>query len=248
MLTVSEGSYLLENDLGRETLLPDQVALIPANTMTDFIHHDGPEGEMHASWLHFRFSLYGLVDFLTLFETPMRLPSASCSRLCGIIQEAGKRPFDGLESLARLHALASEVLVCLLEVSRRREDAWRFIEQSRLRPVLQHIQANLSKRLTVDDLARIAGVSPSRFHALFLADFGCSPMRYVKRQRLEAAAQQLAGCDAKLHAIASMTGFADAFHLSHAFKAYFGVSPKAYRQQSRDWTPKQRENAIPANI
>lgn len=233
LLTVMEGSYLLENEKHREMLLPGQVAFIPANRTTDFTHYCGAAGHMTASWLHFRFSLYGLVDYLQLFETPMIFNGKNGRKLSQLIQEMQQSEHGGLEAIARRHTLASSALECILEESTRLEDAWRCFEHTRLKAVLHYIHSNIHLPLNVDELATVANLSPSRFHVLFNHDFGCSPMRYVKRQRLEAAAQLLAGSTAKLSDIAEQTGFADAFHLSHAFKTHYGISPKNYRQQAK---------------
>lgn len=241
LLTVTEGSYLLENETGREALLPGRVAFIPAHTTTDFTHHSGPNG-MSACWLHFRFSLYGLVDYLSLFRTPMLLPRHASAELIAVIEQAVRGNTNKLEAMAEHHLLASRALRELLKHSQRHADDGRYSEGSRLRPVLIYIQSNLSKPIGIDDLARIVHLSPSRFHALFSEEFQCSPMRYVKLQRLEQAARQLAGSDATLTEIASETGFADAFHLSHAFKAHYGVAPREYRRRARNWSPPKNKS------
>jgi transcriptional regulator GlxA family with amidase domain len=54
----------------------------------------------------------------------------------------------------------------------------------------------------------------------------------VRTVRLEAAARLMVAGGVKLARIAEATGFADAFHLSHAFKAHFGASPRAYRERA----------------
>lgn len=235
LLSAPIGGYIVRNELGEVMIGGEQVALIPAHTTTDFIHRDGPDGFMSARWIHFRYSLYGLVDFLSLFETPLLLPENVSSALFRTIEQMNRQPNPSPVNLARHHILAAQALDGILSVSKRNDKAWRQIEKSRLRPVLHYIRENLGQPLTVDQLARFASLSPSRFHAQFNADFGCSPMRYVKQQRLEKAARLLAGANSKLAEIADLTGFADAFHLSHAFKSRYGVAPRVYRLQAQNW-------------
>ena len=64
---------------------------------------------------------------------------------------------------------------------------------------------------------------------------GMAPARYQMIFRLNCIQQQLLHGDAKLQTLARDFGFSSAYHLSSAFKRYFGVSPAAFRK-----TMKQR--------
>ena len=61
----------------------------------------------------------------------------------------------------------------------------------RLLRVMEHIGADLAGDLSVEVLARIATLSPSRLTHLFTASLGIPPQRYVERERLTRAAQLL---------------------------------------------------------
>ncbi|HSI87173.1 MAG: helix-turn-helix domain-containing protein [Candidatus Methylacidiphilales bacterium] len=222
--------------LGQQIVLPqDQVAFIPANTTVDFLHHVGKKGFMEARWIHFRFGYCSLVDLLSLYKTPLCLPISVCHEVKAIISQAlvcSVKSTTALERQIEEFTLASRLLESIRAVSQRREDALESWQHRRFRPVLHYIQGNLSRQLCITDLAEKCGLSSSRFHALFSEEFGCSPMRFVKTMRLEAAARILAGSERKLTHVAEETGFADEFHLSHAFKTHFGMSPRAYRAQA----------------
>ncbi len=95
---------------------------------------------------------------------------------------------------------------------------------------LAYIQDNLGNTLCLDDLANVAG--QNRFSLLrgFKARTGLTPMRYVMRSRVEAAAFLLASKRLTLDEIAVQLKFADGFHLGKAFRRWKGVSPGRWRQ------------------
>ena len=66
---------------------------------------------------------------------------------------------------------------------------------------------------------------------LFKRDTGQHFSAFLQRVRLEAACGLMAGRDLSIQEIADRTGFFDASHLSRAFKARYGCSPKQYRKE-----------------
>lgn len=64
----------------------------------------------------------------------------------------------------------------------------------RLAPVLAAIEIDLGHdRLDLPRLAHIAGLSPSRFYAVFRAAFGIAPARWIQERRRGRARELLAG-------------------------------------------------------
>jgi AraC-like DNA-binding protein len=225
---VREGAYFVRSCGKLERFPPGSVVYVPANTAVEFSHHDGKKGRMISHWLHFHFSYHGLLDYLAFYDTPLRLPERVSREAGALIEKALAMRQDQAGSpdyLALQHSLASRMLQLVCSVSKEKPNALPSFARQRLFPMLEFIRGNLSSLFHVDELARVASLSSARLHAIFKAEFGCSPMRYVKRFRLETAARLLATPDFKLETIAAMTGFADAFHLSHSFKGHFGMSP-----------------------
>lgn len=102
----------------------------------------------------------------------------------------------------------------------------------RLLRVTEHIGANLTEDLSVEALARIAALSPSRLTHLFTASLGIPPQRYVERERLTRAAQLLTSTDRAVGEIARDVGWGDQLYFSRRFSHLHGVSPTAYRRRS----------------
>ena len=88
--------------------------------------------------------------------------------------------------------------------------------------------------LNSEKVALATGFSSRYINQLF-ADEQTSLMRYVWQQRLAHSAQQLQQAQRQQRSISEIAldcGFNDLSHFSRAFKQHFGLSPRAYRQQS----------------
>ncbi|SFD54655.1 AraC-like ligand binding domain-containing protein [Bacillus sp. OV194] len=88
----------------------------------------------------------------------------------------------------------------------------------------------LSENITIEDMAKRARLSPSRFSALFREHFGMSPYQYLLQLRIQHAEELLINSTLKLHQIAEYCGFADAQHFSKAFKKNTGRTPGSLRK------------------
>ena len=98
-----------------------------------------------------------------------------------------------------------------------------------LREAQERIHASFAERLALSDLAELSGVDASHFARAFRRCFGCSVGEYVRRLRLQYAAEQLAAGDRCLAEIAHAAGFYDQSHFTNAFKLHFGLTPGEYR-------------------
>jgi len=79
------------------------------------------------------------------------------------------------------------------------------------------------------DVCKEIGMSLSNFQRLFKLEMETSPKHYFLNLRLEKARQLLLSPDFSVPEIARQTGFADRYHFSKAFKAYFKMSPVQFR-------------------
>ncbi|SIT49935.1 AraC family transcriptional regulator [Paraburkholderia piptadeniae] len=84
---------------------------------------------------------------------------------------------------------------------------------------------------TLASLAQMCGLSDFYFLRTFERVTGVTPHQYVLRARLRHAALRLAGEDTKIVDIALDSGFNDVSNFNHAFRAEFGMSPRAWRVQ-----------------
>ena len=99
--------------------------------------------------------------------------------------------------------------------------------------VCDHIDANLSERLSLADLARVVGVSTSHFKTLFKAAIGIPAHRYVMRRRVARAVELLKAGERRVSEVAAITGFAHQSHLARAMRAVVGQTPGELQRESR---------------
>lgn len=95
------------------------------------------------------------------------------------------------------------------------------------RRVLDLMHAQPEERLTIEALAREAGLSPAHFARAFHDSVGMAPHQYLVQLRLERARRLLDAPGAVLADVALRSGFADQAHFTRFFKRRFGVTPGA---------------------
>jgi AraC-like DNA-binding protein len=88
----------------------------------------------------------------------------------------------------------------------------------------------LAERITLDELAAAAGLSPFHFLRRFKARHHATPHRMLLALRLFRAKQSLAAGIAPAQAAAD-AGLVDQAHLTRRFAAMYGVTPARYQQQ-----------------
>ncbi len=112
----------------------------------------------------------------------------------------------------------------------------------RILRVVDHVQAHLDDDLEPHALAALAGFSPHHFHRVFRGMTGESVMGFVRRLRLERAAQRLGREGASVTTLAFDASYESHEAFTRAFRARFGVPPSAYRDRAR--TDRERAGAV----
>lgn len=101
------------------------------------------------------------------------------------------------------------------------------------RRTLEMMAAQLSASLSVEALAREAGLSTAHFSRAFRETLGMAPHRYLLTLRLDHARRLLEAPGAVLADVAQRAGFADQAHFTRFFKREFGVTPGAVLRARR---------------
>lgn len=235
---VLRGAYELSCDGRRGRAEVGDVFLTRPDTPVAIRHCGLPPdpASMEARWLHVSYRLHAVVDVGALLDTPLVLRGERAAAIGALIAEAlatdaDAEDGDDLARLGRRLAVAYRLFDHITAVATPRPDAARLLNcPDRLLAVFRHMDAHLAEPQTVADLARVAGLSRSRFLHTFKDHTGLSPMAYLRRQRLRRAQDLLIHGDAPVGRIAAQLGFANVFHFSRSFKAHTGVSPLRFRQ------------------
>lgn len=102
---------------------------------------------------------------------------------------------------------------------------------TRINDVLFYIHSDISKELSGKELAAIGAYSEQHFHRVFKEVVGESLHQYIRRTRMEYAANQLMfDTKSSIQQIANKSGFSSISSFSRAFKDVFRLSPGQWRK------------------
>ncbi|WP_238598497.1 helix-turn-helix transcriptional regulator [Saccharothrix sp. ALI-22-I] len=91
--------------------------------------------------------------------------------------------------------------------------------------VIQWIRDNYAEPVRVEDLARLAGMSPSAFHRHFRAITAMSPLQYQKRIRLQEARALLVARAGDVVGVAHLVGYDSPTQFNREYRRLFGAPP-----------------------
>lgn len=96
---------------------------------------------------------------------------------------------------------------------------------SRLGSAIDYIRHHYAQRLSVEPLARLAGMSESTFHRQFQLLTNLSPIQYQKRLRLHEARRRLVTEDTDAAGVAFEVGYESPSQFSREYRRLFGEPP-----------------------
>ncbi|MGE0500674.1 MAG: helix-turn-helix domain-containing protein [Rhizobiaceae bacterium] len=103
----------------------------------------------------------------------------------------------------------------------------------RIRKALALMQANVSGRLGLDEVARRVGLSRPHFFSLFKGQMDLTPNVYWNTLRMEEALRQIEGSEEPLTSVACNLGFTTQANFTRFFRDHAGVPPTLYREAAR---------------
>jgi len=102
---------------------------------------------------------------------------------------------------------------------------------SAMRKAESFIKANYTRKISLHEVAKIAGLSAPYFSTIFKEEMGENLSKYINRQRVEKASKMLLETDISLAEISNACCFDDQSWFSKIFKSFTGISPSKYRSQ-----------------
>ena len=106
--------------------------------------------------------------------------------------------------------------------------AWEQVQQT-----IEYIEDHISEEVNIENLAKMASLSPFYFQRLFSHLVRKPVAEYIKLRRMAKATESLLERDKRILDIALELGFTSHEHFSRTFKTTFGMTPEDYRKSPR---------------
>ncbi len=129
----------------------------------------------------------------------------------------------GYRDIMRGYVIELLVIICRLKLSVDSKRTQKMLE------ILEHINVHYNETIKVEDLAAVAGFSPSHFRRLFKSLTGKTLTLYVQMLRVQEACKLLKNKENNVEQIAQAVGYNDIKHFYTVFKRITGKLPKAFR-------------------
>lgn len=99
------------------------------------------------------------------------------------------------------------------------------------------MEANIEEPLSLDELARLAGLSQRHLQRMFRHTLRMTPMHYYLNLRLRRARALLLQTEMSIMSITVACGFQSSCHFSKSYRTLFGCSPSTERRQHNPIPP-----------
>ena len=154
----------------------------------------------------------------------------------------GSAPLDMMLTLitetngGKLSANISEQFIC--DRIRGRHDRQRTplqqhlgSSQPKLIEAITLMEANIEEPMSIDELAKLVGVSRRQLERLFQKYLSCVPTRYYMDLRLNCARRLLLQTAKSVIDVSLACGFVSPPHFSKCYRDYYGIPPRNERQR-----------------
>lgn len=119
-------------------------------------------------------------------------------------------------------------------------------DRQQIRDAMEFIRDHAHTRLSVEQIARHVGMSPSHFAHRFRAIARVTPMRYVKTIRMHRARVALLRIGGRPSEVALEVGYSSTSHFTRDFKSYFGLGPTEFVRKHGVESGRERSSAATA--
>ena len=105
-----------------------------------------------------------------------------------------------------------------------------YADHPEMHRIVNHVRQHYREKLSIADLAEVAGISVSSQERLFKKTFGLTPLMYLRKTRLNAACKLLRSTKVSLSEIPVQCGFNDQTSMTRAFRQELKITPLKYRR------------------
>ena len=180
-------------------------------------------------WVHLRGAEIGELSRVLMPDGRPVARVRSATRAVGLIDEL----ITLLERrLSPAHLLAASGIAWQL-LTRLAADAALPADDSPLERAIRFLEERTDGVISVGELASLVGLSSSHLGTLFRRATGAGPAAFHTQLKMARARALLDGTARSVQDVAAEVGYADALYFSRLFRRHHGLSPTAYRAQSK---------------
>jgi AraC family transcriptional regulator len=140
-----------------------------------------------------------------------------------------------------------QTAVKLIEVELRQRQV-QALQKWRLKRVFEYVDLHLSAKITLAELAGVAGLSRMHFASQFRAATNLRPHEFVLRRRILRAKELLQNTTTPIVEIALTVGFQTQAHFTTIFKRFVGSTPNRWRASNQMPTGPETRNGKAVDI
>ena len=174
------------------------------------------------------------------FEEKLFPYNLSISRFINLIRELTKNFPENARSINEILYFLLEALILNNSETAKEIDEINAMKAStkqeiyrRLNAVKDHIDSCFNEEITLNDLSKIALMSPFHLLRQFKKNYRITPHQYIMKQRLEQSKKIILNSEHSITDICFMIGFKDISSYSKLFKKSYGLSPTQFRNEHR---------------
>jgi AraC-like DNA-binding protein len=222
------------------------------------------EGRKHSFVAEGELLFYNVLVKLELFDARERVELAGMHEFTAFFQERDHHARPKLSFRPPLLERLAELLDGLTRECARRQAGWRLAAKALFceflviacRPqrsqrheahdldggpvatALARIHERYTQALSVEDLARMSGISSGHLGESFKHRTGLTIHQYLNKIRIDRVRSLLEETDLAVTAICRRTGFEDSGYLTRVFKRMTGMTPREHRERFRAQAPR----------
>ncbi len=226
---IHQGEFVLVINNKKTILKKGDLVLIPAMTRHSCYLHENKS--FQKSWCHF-FLKYNNYNFFNNLSLPYIIHLSKQEEINFLTKQfnnlfmSSNLPYPQKEietTISLCNILSFYLNHCDVAIKKDKN------ETDIISQTVSYIKLHYNEQLTSSDLAYKLGYSTNYFIKLFKNTMGVTPLKYIKRKRLEEAKKLLLSTDLDINLIMQKVGFLDFSYFSKSFKARYGFSPQNYR-------------------
>ena len=110
---------------------------------------------------------------------------------------------------------------------------------------MEYLEAHMTQDISLEEMAKLAGLSQSQFARSFKISTGMPPYKWFLDARIKRAQELLLHGNESIAFIAIQTGFADQSHFTKTFRHATGATPKTGNEVANSDPLAEQDSSIP---